>query len=275
MHKAALSFFQLTGVYDLLDVPPEQLSAVFPKLKQSYRGLNVTIPHKQTIVRHLDELTPEARMIQAVNTIRIEPSGRAIGHNTDAGGFLNALKNTGGDNLKLPCVCLIGAGGAARAALWAISKLATTQQIVIYARTQREARMMRDDFFKSTASPVQVLLRSPGEALNTNAPALIINCTPIGLGGEAPPDWLISIMNNSMRGQHTPIFFDMVYSRSTELTPLVKKAAELGLVACDGLQMLIEQAALSFEFWTGKAVPADVMASGIAQSSASGATLFP
>jgi shikimate dehydrogenase len=264
MHRAALSFCKIPGTYELIDIPPEQLTAMTPRLKSAYHGLNVTIPHKQAVIPFMDELTGEARLVQAVNTIAVK-NGRMIGHNTDGGGFLSALKGAAGESVKLPCVCIIGAGGAARAALWAVSKLGA-QQVVIYARTQRDARKMCDDFMHASPVSMQFILRSPGEPLNSNAPALIVNCTPIGLSGEVVPEWIVAMMNNSRRGQHIPIFFDMVYSRGMDATPLVKKAAQLGLVACDGLQMLIEQAAMSFEFWTGIKVPSTVLAEAIRES---------
>lgn len=262
MHRAALSFCGIPGTYDLIDCPADQLPVVASRLRASYRGINVTIPHKQAIANFLDELTPEARMIHAVNTVRFDANGRAIGHNTDAGGFLSALETMSDVLPAMSSACIIGAGGAARAALWAVSR-AGAEQAIIYARTQRDARLMRDDFVKSSGTTMQIILRAPGEAINTNAPSLIVNCTPLGLQGDEAPEWLVSIMNNSRRGQHTPLFFDMVYSRSDDNTPLVRKALEIGLNACDGRQMLIEQAALSFEFWTGQKVPSSVLANGI------------
>ena len=267
MHKAALAHFNLSGCYDLIDVTPAILRSRLAELKRSYQGLNVTIPHKQAVMPLLDGLTPESKIVQAVNTIRIEPDGRAIGHNTDSAGFLAALQAaSGGGTTNFPTVCLIGAGGAARAALWAVARIGA-KQVVIVARTHRDARMMRDDFAKSGGN-LQIILRSPGEPLNSNAPSLIVNCTPIGLSAEAIPPWVASLMQTALRGPVKPTFFDMVYSRSGGPTPLVKQASELGLIACDGLSMLIEQAALAFEFWTGLKVPTSVMASGLSQQDA-------
>jgi shikimate dehydrogenase len=261
MHRAAIAFCHLNGSYELIDCPPVQLPAVAMRLRENLNGFNVTIPHKQAIVSLMNELTPEARIVHAINTVKVE-RGRLIGHNTDAGGFLQALEKLTGGPPRLPGVCIIGSGGAARAALRATMRTGT-QQVIIYARTQRDARLMRDEFLKSNKTSMQIILRSPGEPLNANAPALIVNCTPIGLDGDDPPEWIVSIMQNSRRGAHIPIFFDMVYSQSKTETPLVSKAKNEGLVACDGLQMLIEQAALSFEFWTGFKVPSEVMASGL------------
>jgi shikimate dehydrogenase len=270
MHRAAISFSGLQGTYELIDCPPAQLGQLMPRLRSAFNGFNVTVPHKTSIMHFLDDFTDEALKVQAVNTVRVERSGRMIGHNTDSAGFINALKKRmEKSEVRFPCVCLVGAGGAARAALWALAE-AGTQQLVIVARTQREARMMRDEFTRGSNKPMQIIMRSPGEPLNTSAPALIVNCTPIGLSGEEPPDWFVQIMQNSRRGAHIPVFFDMVYARGPLSTPLVRTAANLGLIASDGLQMLIEQAALSFEFWTGVRVPTAVMEQAVAAEQASG-----
>lgn len=262
MHKAAMSFLKLEGTYDLIDCEPHTLPAVVAQLRQSYNGFNVTIPHKQSIMSLVNELTEEARIVRAVNAVRIERGGKLVGHNTDTDGFLTSLKATAGDAFVFPTVCLIGSGGAARAALWSAARIGT-EQVVIVARTLRDARAMKAELTERFASPPQIILRSPGEALNTQAPSLIVNCTPIGLSGEATPPWILSILQSALRGQSTPVFFDMVYSRSQEPTPLVKQALSLGLKACDGLPMLIEQAAAAFRFFTGLSVDSAVMAAAL------------
>jgi shikimate dehydrogenase len=268
MHKAALASLHLPGTYDLIDCPPQHLAGIVAQLRTSYQGFNVTIPHKQAIMPLLDELTMEARIVRAVNTVKVEKSGKMIGHNTDTEGFLTSLKATAGSGFIFPCVCLIGSGGAARAALWSVTRIGA-QQVVIVARTLREARSMKDEITEQSRSAPQIVLRSPGEALNTQAPTLIVNCTPIGLSGDATPAWITSIMQSALRGPRTPVFFDMVYSRSNEPTPLVKQALAMGLKACDGLQMLVEQAAASFEFFTGLKVTSAVMSSALAQQESS------
>jgi shikimate dehydrogenase len=255
IHKAALRALDLAGDYRLFAVPllPEGKAAMEGLMKDlrsgRLQGLNVTVPHKRTVLPQLDYLTAHADAIGAVNTIHCK-HGRLIGDNTDAKGFLVDLDK----HLSLaPASALIlGAGGAARAVVYGLCR--TGWQVFIAARRIAQATELIADLAPLASKPLQAVSLDPRD-LERHASycSLIVNATSVGMGyqaGASPwPDDLPLPVGVAI--------YDLVYAPKE--TVLMRTARRAGGTVCGGLGMLIEQAALAFERWTGREAPRAAM----------------
>jgi shikimate dehydrogenase len=260
MHKAALAHFKLAGNYSAIDIEPEELADNIDMLRTHFSGFNVTVPHKQAIMPFLHKMTDAATSIGAVNTVRRESDGTLTGHNTDASGFSAAAARK--RELKGQSVSVIGSGGAARAALWALID-AGASRLCLVARNQNNAQELLSDFEGLAQGKTQLETREPGQQnQRDDSFGLLVNCTPIGLMEDFVPDWFASELQLLATDG---LFFDMVYAHGKD-TPLVKRAREAGFDAVGGLSMLISQARLAFEFWTNLLPPEDVMTNAIAKT---------
>ena len=242
IHTAALAASGLEGNYSLFPIPPEDKHALHSLLAQvrtgEIRGLNVTIPHKQNVIEFMDELTPTAKAIGAVNTIYMR-ADKIIGDNTDAPGFLADLKKVmGSGRLEIGNSALVlGAGGSARAVVYALLNDGWT--VTLAARRIEQAQQLATSFTN---------YQLPITNLNDLQPStfdLIINTTPLGM---TPNTETSPLPENTVLSKHTFIY-DLVYNPRE--TKFVRDARVQGLNASTGLGMLIEQAALAFEKWTG------------------------
>jgi len=252
LHAAALRACDLDGEYSLYSVPPEGTSALAELLGRvrtgELTGLNVTVPHKQSVIPLLDELTPAARAIGAVNTIFLKDE-KLIGDNTDAPGFLADLKKLIDDPRS---ALVLGAGGAARAVVYALHKSGC--EVVIAARRVEQAAELAARFPNVRAIPLSI------ETLDGLHAQLIVNTTSVGMfhdtdkspwpSGAAFPD--------------NAAVYDLVYNPRETL--LVRQARAAGLRAVSGLGMLVEQAALAFEIWTGRKIERAVMHEALKQT---------
>ncbi len=249
LHQAALAEAGFQGSYSLFPVQPlpdgqSELEALVDRLRKSeLQGLNVTIPHKQSVLPVVDELTASAQAIGAVNTLMVK-EGRLIGHNTDAPGFLV-------DVHKLPLkshstALILGAGGAARAVAYAL--LNEGWQVRITDLLPQQAVNLKNHFSQQSfdASQLDVIDFNHKAIIDAgNESALIVNTTPVGMHPH---------VDQSPWPENTPLpkeacIYDVVYNPMQ--TRLLQTASAAGLPACNGLGMLVEQAALSFECWTG------------------------
>lgn len=231
MMNAAFAEVGLDWRYLHLPIAPELFAETVRALPVSgYRGANVTIPHKLAAHDVADELTPAAAAIGAVNTLTFESQGRIVGDNTDAGGFLDAL---GMDPAGLRALVL-GAGGAARAVVWALREAGA--EVAVCNRTWRRAVELAEEF--------GVRAVKLGEASD-----ILVNATSVGMGAKEPAE--------SLPLAPAGLVVDLVYG--TEPTPLYRWAQAQGLRVVDGLEMLVRQGALSFELWTSRAAPLDTM----------------
>jgi shikimate dehydrogenase len=255
IHTAALKACKLEGDYSLFPIPPDDkqgLKDLINKVRTGeIHGLNATIPHKQNVIELMDELTPTAKDIGAVNTIYLKDKS-LIGDNTDAKGFLTDLKNFIGnqkskiDNRKSAIV--LGAGGSARAVVFAL--LNDGWNVTITSRRIEQAKELADSFFNYQLS---IIHSSNLPTFNLQTFQLIVNTTPIGMS----PNINESLLPEKLILPSNVFIYDLVYNPRE--TKLVKDARLQGLNAITGLGMLIEQAALAFEIWTGKNPPRDVL----------------
>jgi shikimate dehydrogenase len=232
MMNAAFGELGLDWRYVRLPVAPDRFDEIVRALPASgYLGANVTIPHKVAAHDLADELTEAAEAIGAVNTLAFA-DGRILGDNTDAAGLVDAL----GVDLNGMSALVLGAGGTGRAAVWALREAGA--DVAVWNRTPERAAELAAEFGVRrvrTPEPARVLL----------------NVTSLGMHGEDLPAEL------GLTDLEPEIVADVVYG--SEPTALCRWAERRGAQVVDGLEMLLRQGALSFERWTGRAAPIDVM----------------
>lgn len=251
LHKAALDHFGLSGNYELMDIRPENLKVrVTELIANGFVGLNVTVPYKQELFSLADNLTEEAQLTRAINCIKVLPSGSVTAHNTDLGGFMQSLTTLTAGNSKGKAYVL-GTGGAARAAVHGLLKL-TYKDIVVVGRKKEKAEALIEQIDSSQNVSFRLIDSLKGE----QKPALIVNATDIGVNEKELPTWAKDLLSQAAP---EALLFDMVYAKRPNLTPFMKHAKLLGMTGIDGLDMLIEQAILSFAFWTTMNCPQDIM----------------
>ncbi|MBN8656175.1 MAG: shikimate dehydrogenase [Anaerolineae bacterium] len=249
IHTAALQASGLEGNYSLFPIHPDDkkgLNNLLARVRSGeIHGLNVTIPHKQNVIEFMDELTPTAKAIGAVNTIYMR-ADKLIGDNTDAPGFLSDLKRGSNSSFSTPHSALVlGAGGSARAVVYALVN--DGWNVTIAARRLEQAKQLAQSF------PNYQLLITNLDDLQPLTFDLIVNTTPLGM---TPNIETSPLPENIILSKNTFVY-DLVYNPRE--TKLVRDARAQGLNASTGLGMLIEQAALAFEKWTGHNPPREVL----------------
>ena len=255
IHTAALSAFNLQGNYSLFPIHPDDKQELFNLLTRvragEIHGLNVTIPHKQNVIGFMDELTQTAKSIGAVNTIYMRDD-KLIGDNTDAPGFLSDLKRVSNSSFIIPHSALVlGAGGSARAVVYAL--LNDGWNVTIAARRIEQAQKLADSF-TNYQLPITNLADFPLLTFH-----LLVNTTPLGM---TPNIETSPLPENTVLSKRTFVY-DLVYNPRE--TKLVRDARAQGLNASTGLGMLIEQASLAFETWTGHNPPREVLYTSVVE----------
>ena len=245
IHNAAFTALGLDWIYVGLPVEVGNLKKSIEGMSSAgLRGFNVTMPHKVEAGRLVDRLEGEAREIAAVNTVDIR-FGELIGSSTDGQGLLRYLERDLGFTVAGRSVAILGAGGAARATVLALSR-AGAASIRVMARRREKAEALF-----SLASGSNFEANTLGDPdLRLSPVDLLINATPIGSGGDEPP------IAPGVIGVGTTLV-DLVYSPA--ITPLMRIAEGAGARVHGGLGMLLHQAALSFRTWTGLEPPLEVM----------------
>jgi shikimate dehydrogenase len=257
IQNASLKACGLEGEYSLFPIMPDDMQALKDLLDRvrsgEITGLNVTIPHKQNVVPFMDELTPTAKVIGAVNIIYMREN-KLIGDNTDAPGFLADLNKflttetrRHGEN-----ALVLGAGGSARSVVYAL--LNDGWNVTLAARRIEQAKQLASLF--EGVTPVEINLQN----FQLSSLALIVNTTPLGMTPNIDQS---PLPENISLPKHTKIY-DLVYNPRE--TKLVREARAQGLHATTGLGMLIEQAALGFELWTGQKPPKDILFESVGET---------
>ena len=256
IHTAALEACGLQGDYSLFPIHPDDKQGLKDLLSRirsgEITGLNVTIPHKQNVIPLVDELSQIASYVRAVNTIYLR-GDKLIGDNTDAPGFLSDLKKflsqrENSESMEKSALVL-GSGGSSRAATYALLK--DGWHVVLAARRVQQAHLFTRFF---TQYPLSVIDYSSVEQnLHSSSFSLLVNTTPLGMS----PNIDQSPLPENIRLSVNTAIYDLVYNPRE--TKLVKDARAQGLNAATGLGMLIEQAALAFEKWTGHTPPREIL----------------
>lgn len=248
IHNAAFKFHRLNAVFvplqmqDLDEFIRRMVKPETREIELNFKGFAVTIPHKQNIIRHLDFLDETAEKIGAVNTVKITDE-KLYGYNTDAQGFIEPLKSNYGD-LKNANVAVLGAGGAARACLYALKKEGA--RVTIFARNAEKSESLAKEF--------QVGLQSfstNNEQRTTNFKdfEIVVNATPLGTKGALENETPAT----AEQIKNVQLVYDLVYNPLQ--TRFLREAESAGVPSVGGLAMLISQAAEQQKIWTGKEAP--------------------
>ena len=237
MHNAALAAVGLERWrYQHLPLPPELFAEAVRALPAAgFAGINVTIPHKEAALALADDATATARAVGAANTLTFGPDRAVHADNTDAPGLIAAL----GDDRPRTAVVL-GAGGSARAVVYALAQISAS--VKVWNRTAERARSLADEF--------------GAEAVQELPPAdLLVNCTSVGLVDPLRTFKDLPVGVDAL-GEYACVV-DLVYRAGG--TGLLREAKRTGSRAIDGIEILVRQGALSFERWTGRAAPLEIM----------------
>lgn len=275
MHNAGFRSAGMNRVFvplqvaDLDEFIHRMVRAETREVQLNFAGFSVTNPHKQAIVRHLDEVDETAAKIGAVNTVRIE-NNKFYGYNTDAPGFIAPLRKSFGD-LNDTRIAVVGAGGAARACIYALQKEGA--EVTLFARDERKAKPLVDEFgagvkkfeisnLKSDISKLDSEISNLKSQISDSRSGfsgfdILVNATPLGTKGEKQNETVATA--DQLRG--VKLVYDLIYNPLE--TRLIREAKAAGVAAIGGLEMLIAQGAKQFEIWTGEAAPVEAMAAAV------------
>ncbi|EOF59961.1 shikimate 5-dehydrogenase [Enterococcus hirae EnGen0127] len=252
MHNLAFSHWGIDAVYLAFEVDQTNLRQAVGSIRTlDMLGVNVSMPNKTTVLAYLDQLSPEAELIGAVNTI-VHQEQRLIGYNTDGMGFVRSVNETG-HPIKNQKIVVLGAGGAAKAIVVQMA-LEGAQEITIYKRLNATFLPLKEYFAKvseKTGCPIRLhdYADESQLALDLSQANLLINATDIGMGSKKDqlPIADVKLLHSQLA------VFDLIYSPSE--TRLIQEAKKMGIKAYNGLGMLIHQGAIAFELWTHREMP--------------------
>lgn len=258
MHNAAMRDLGLDAAYIPFPVHPERVGEAVRGLRGlGMAGSNVTVPHKVAVIDYLDRLTPQASVIGAVNTIRVEEDGSLTGHNTDCEGAARAVIADGGE-FEGKTVAVLGAGGAGRGAA-AGAAFAGASKVVILNRTVSRAESLVREFEGRVELAGCQFEAAPLAEWNCwDCAEVILQMTSLGMHGEGEIPW-----RPDQVPPHCHVLEAVYKPLETEFLSLAQKR---GLRCTDGLAMLLEQGIAAFEFWFGKTPHRDVMRAALDQA---------
>ena len=254
MQNAAIQYLGLDLIYMAIPCKNEDLEIVINSLKKmNCKGLNVTIPFKQKVFDICSEISPVAKKVKAINTLKLNDNKDWIGTNTDIDGFIYPLKNI---NLVKKSALILGSGGAARSVIQGLIELKLSK-ITIISRKENSLKELISNF--KNEIEIKGLLSTNTEINNLiQETDLIINTTPVGMSNTTNDDVIPFGQSfwNSINSK--TIVYDLIYNPSP--TPFLKLCDKKGCMTIDGTKMLIAQGAKSLSFWTnGLEVPFEVM----------------
>ena len=249
MHNAAFKHLGIEAEYLKRDVDLDGLEQTLTMLRsKDVFGANVTVPYKLEVMKYLDEISAEALAIGAVNTI-VNKKGKLHGYNTDADGYIRALKEEAGFNPKAKVAVLLGAGGAARAVAYALL-MNRVKKLYIYNRTEEKAVRIAKDFADLGDIRAINQARFIKEIVGCD---IFVNATTVGMEKDGKDSKQSPIEKMPRKS----FVSDLIYKPAE--TKLLADARKKGLKVQNGLPMLVYQGALAFEMWTGKTAPVEIM----------------
>ena len=247
IHNYGFGLHNINSVYVAHTVEDNYVKEAIYGIKAlNYVGCNVTYPHKTNVIPFLDELTSEARLIGAVNTIKNE-NGKLVGYNTDGLGFVEGLKNRGFD-LNNKNICIIGAGGAARSIVVSLIKEFDCNVTICNRNIGTAADIMNTLNIDGLPGRITACI-TPSQLKALCDINVFINCTPVGM---SPNEDFIPFEDELVLDE-SMLVCDLIYKPYE--TKLLKKAKDMGCDVHYGLDMLIFQAIIAFKIWTGKDLP--------------------
>lgn len=249
IHNAAFAATGLDWVYVAFRVPSEDLADAISGIRAlGLGGFSVTMPHKEAIIPYLDSIDPVARALSAVNAVAVR-GNKLEGYNTDGPGLVAALR-TEGHEVEGKSVVVLGAGGAGRACVKGLAD-AGASAITVVARRWKPAEH---------AAALAGERGGIGSIESVSGADIVINATPVGMDGVKPGERLEGLADRLSRSQ---VVVDLVYNPLK--TPFLADAEAVGAIAVPGLGMLVHQAALAFELFTGVTAPVDAMMAAVTQ----------
>ena len=248
MMNAAFSYMNLDACYLAFQVETKKVSEAIEGIRAlNFAGVNVTVPHKSSVIPYLDEVSPLAKKIGAGNTIS-NVKGRRKGTNTDFSGFIRSLKKLN-FSPKKKTIALLGSGGSARALVAGLAD-AGALRVMLHNRTAERAEKLVTEF--SRYFPLTQLEAVSLQTIHETPLDLLVNTTSVGMFSSDIPVDLKECRKISLLA-------DIIYS--TRQTSLLKQSEELGITAVNGIDMLLYQGCDAFTFWTWKQAPEEVMRS--------------
>ena len=256
MQNAAFKFHDLNAVYIPFEVKnldefiTRMVKPATREIDLNFRGFSVTIPHKQNIIKHLDFIDETAQKIGAVNTVKIV-DGKLHGYNTDAQGFIEPLKNVYGD-LKDANVAIFGAGGSARACVYALKNEGAN--VTIFARDSSKAQSLADKF--------EIELKDLSKFKNQKSKIncdILVNTTPLGMKGKFEGETPII----AEQFKDVKLVYDLVFNPFQ--TKFMNEADKANVPKIAGMAMLVAQGMAQFKIWTGKSAPMKEMSQAVLQ----------
>ncbi len=239
LHGFWLKKYAISGSYDAIAIKPQDLKEfVLEQAPKRLVGFNVTIPHKEAIMSHLANVSEAAKLIGAVNTVYLK-DGCFFGDNSDYIGFSQNIESHLDNKRKVALV--IGAGGAARAVIFALFTLGF-QKIIVMNRTLQSAKLLADEFSKKLNIEILAMSLSDNSAYDESLD-IIVNTTSMGMQLSSPFIYNFANVNKSC------LVTDIVYNPLK--TPLLTNAEDMGFTTVDGIGMLLHQARLGFKHWFG------------------------
>lgn len=252
MHNAAFSHYGIDADYELREIEAEEVEPFVRESRgEDWFGFQITAPYKEAVVAHLDEVETDAREIGAVNSVAREDDGSLVGFNTDAPGFLSAVRGAG-VAVSGTSAFVAGAGGAARAVVWGLLKEGASRVHVANRTLPRATALANSLEYLGAVIPLD--LGDPRIPSVLAESRIAVNATTVGMTSPGtafevahlPPDAAV---------------FDLVYV--PPVTPLVESAQRRGLTVRNGLDMLVDQAQIAFQRWTGIAGAGAVMRAAV------------
>lgn len=248
MQNAAFAAHGIDATYELRPIDSADVEAFFREVRRpDWLGFGVTAPYKQVAMSHLDEIEKGAAAIGAVNNGVRRDDGALVGFNTDASGFMAALESMGASVAGQRAV-VMGAGGAARAVVWALLD-ADVDSVFVANRTPERARALADSL-SAYGNVTPGSLEDPDLATALESTAIAVNATTVGMTTDAVAFDVAGLPEHAL-------VFDLVYVPPN--TPLVRAATARGLQVCNGMEMLVRQGEVAFERWTGIGSTAGIM----------------
>ncbi len=246
IHNFSFAVLKLPYVFVKIEVPAAKLKRTAQALTDlGFVGANVTMPHKESVIGLIDSLSPEAQAVGAVNTLVLN-NGKIKGYNTDSEGFARSLEKFAGRK-KFESAAIFGAGGAAAAVAYALFCRFGTRRFQFICRNWRKAEksLAKKNIFSGKVWVDFVDWANPEAAVASSD--IVINATPVGMDGKRSFPISPAAFNQNQ------VAYDLIYSAT--MTPFLRVAKKGGAKTLGGLEMLLEQAALSFKLWTGREMP--------------------